>query len=249
MNTESLPRTLLLATCVALFCSALVSVAVSYFRPMQLAYASTDRARAILEAAGTLPGKAASERDIAIAYAALDVRIVDLGSETAVAASGAHAFDHWRLSGESDAAAAAFERAPVYLVTDGERVQRIVLPVSGKGMWSTLYAYIALADDFNTIAAVSIYRHGETPGIGDRIEDAAWLETWRNKRLSDGRDGRLDVQFRVAENAADRFGVDAISGATITSVAVGAMVQDWLGPDGFGPLLAELRQGSAEDLL
>ena len=52
----------------------------------------------------------------------------------------------------------------------GERVEAFVLPISGKGLWSTLYGYLALEGDGNTVKGITFYKHGETPGLGGEVE-------------------------------------------------------------------------------
>ena len=134
--------------------------------------------------------------------------------------------------------------APVYMVWDGAALSRVVLPVRGSGMWSMLYGYIALEADLNTIAGMTFYEQNETPGLGDQITHAHWLEQWQGRRVFDD---QWNPAFRVSEDTvqpgsdAARFEVDALSGATVTGNAVTAMMQYWFGPHGFGPLLDKLR--------
>lgn len=252
MSTERVGRTLAVAVAVALACSAMVSLAVHVLRPIQHAYAHVERNRAILEAAGTLDAEA-DDAAVVAAYLDLDVRLVDL-------AAGAFAdrspitdpggYDHWQV-GESDPA--SLKRAdataptgparyvPVYLLWRADVLQRLVLPVHGQGMWSTIYGYLALEPDFDTVAALTIYRHGETPGIGDRIEDPQWLARWQGKRVYDEAG---DVRIAVVRQPRDsRYQVDLISGASVTSQSVGRLVELWLGEKGYGPLLQRLRRG------
>jgi len=258
MAGETRLRTLLVAAAVALACSALVSVAVLLLRPVQQSNALAERNRAILDAAGRLPA-AADERAIADAYQTLDVRVVDLQAQT-LGADGPVAdprlYDHWALPDDSPyvldrpGTAAPGQPSqlpryiPVYLVWSGSSLQRLVLPLHGPGMWSTLYAYLALEPDFRTIAAVVVYRHGETPGIGDRIEDPKWLRSWHGKQVYDARG---DVAFDVTRSAGQSpYQVDLISGASVTSDNLGDVVRFWMGPQGYAPLLARLRgNGSA----
>src|SRR5690606_12927301 len=58
--------------------------------------------------------------------------------------------------------------AKVYFVRNPgeERIRQVVLPVNGKGLWSTLYGYLALQSDLQTIQGVTFYEHAETPGLG-----------------------------------------------------------------------------------
>ena len=111
-------------------------------------------------------------------------------------------------------------------------------------MWSTLYGYVALESDLNTIAAATFYEQAETAGIGDRIADPDWLAGWQGRALF-GTDG--SVRFRIAAgpvdpaSAAAAHEVDAISGATVTASSVTRLVQYWFGSNGYEPFLEKLR--------
>ena len=48
--------------------------------------------------------------------------------------------------------------------------EAVILPISGKGLWSTLYGYFAIDSDYNTVKGITFYNHGETPGLGAEIE-------------------------------------------------------------------------------
>ena len=72
---------------------------------------------------------------------------------------------------------------------------RVILPIHGQGMWSTLYGYLALEADLNTIAAMSFYEQTETAGLGDQIQRSDWQAQWQGRQLFDGQG---DVRFRVA---------------------------------------------------
>jgi Na+-transporting NADH:ubiquinone oxidoreductase subunit C len=237
VNVDTLPRILAVAAGVALFCSAMVSATVYFLRPMQLAFESLERNRAVLEAGGLLPDDEISDREIVARFLDLDARVVDLDAARFASGFDGRTFDHWQATEQDDAAAGERRYVPVYLVRQGDRIARIVLPVDGKGMWSRIYGYIALDSDFNTIVGVSFHRHGETPGIGDRIQDASWLESWRGKRLRDA-DGQLE--FRVTKNASGPFEVDVVSGASVSTGATGEIVRTWFGEDGYGPFLEKL---------
>jgi Na+-transporting NADH:ubiquinone oxidoreductase subunit C len=244
MNVDTVPRTLAVAAIVALLCSAMVSGAVHLLRPIQQGYAMLDRNRTILEAAGRLPEGDLSDLDIVDRYLDLEARVVDLGTGDYLPNVDAHAFNHWTPP-ESDEApqpddtTAPATQVPIYIVRRDDKLQRIVLPVHGAGMWSTIYGYVTLDSDLSTVNDLVIYRHAETPGIGDRIEAPAWRAKWRGKRIYDN-DGNVRIQ--VVRDASDEFGVDLISGASVTADAVGSLVRHWFGDDGYRPYLERLRQ-------
>jgi Na+-transporting NADH:ubiquinone oxidoreductase subunit C len=251
---ESVVRTLAVAAGVALVCSLLVSSAVYWLRPIQLAYSSVERNRAVLVAAGLVERDAElTERELADRYLALEPRLVDLdagrfvNADASIVASYDYraAMDDPERSREIAAAADIASLGsrprlmPVYLQRVDSELARIVLPVYGRGMWSTIYGYVVLGADLRTVANASFYEHGETPGIGDRIQNAEWLGSWIGK-LAYAPDGEVVLRIGGGDGpAASR--IDAITGATVTVTAVDRFVRYWLGDDGYGPFLAGLR--------
>ena len=132
--------------------------------------------------------------------------------------------------------------AKVYLVENGGQIQKIILPIHGYGLWSTLYGFMALEGDGNTVAGLGFYEHAETPGLGGEVDNPSWKKQWTGKRVY--KDGR--VALRLVKGGADRkdaYGVDALSGATITSRGVDNLVKFWLSDTGFKPFLDNVRQG------
>jgi Na+-transporting NADH:ubiquinone oxidoreductase subunit C len=132
----------------------------------------------------------------------------------------------------------------IYLVWKDGAIDRVVLPIRGAGMWSMIYGYISLHSDFNTIAGVRFYEQNETPGLGDQIAKPHWQAKWVGKKLYDQQGEML---FRISEgpvkegsSGAD-YQVDALTGATITANAITALMHYWFGPNGYGPLLDQIR--------
>lgn len=128
----------------------------------------------------------------------------------------------------------------VYELRDAGKLKLVILPVRGNGYQSMLKGYLALKADLNTVAALTFYEHDETPGLGARVEDGAWQALWPGKQVVDAEgDIRIEV---VKGRGSGIHQVDGISGATRTSTGVTTLIRFWLGPDGYGPYLAKLRQ-------
>jgi Na+-transporting NADH:ubiquinone oxidoreductase subunit C len=130
----------------------------------------------------------------------------------------------------------------VYLVKgeDGA-VSQYIFPVYGKGLWSTLYGFIALQRDLQTVNGITFYEHGETPGLGGEVDNPVWKASWSGKlALTPTGEPQIDViKGKVdAGTLQPERKVDGLSGATITSVGVEGLVNYWLGPDAFGPFIA-----------
>ncbi|HMP75518.1 MAG TPA: NADH:ubiquinone reductase (Na(+)-transporting) subunit C [Kiritimatiellia bacterium] len=120
---------------------------------------------------------------------------------------------------------------PLYTFAQNGEVVKYAFPVSGKGLWSTIYGYLALDQSLATISGVTFYRHGETPGLGGEVEKDWFQKNFKGKRI--WADGKL-VPFEVVKGSvADKYpqgndhAVDGISGATIT----GRGVMDFINSD------------------
>jgi len=135
--------------------------------------------------------------------------------------------------------------APVYLVKDGDNIEQIILPVYGKGLWSTMLGYLSMAPDGNTIKGLRFYAHAETPGLGDQIDKEPWRALWVGKEVYGNGD---EPQIRVVRGPVPAGApnpqhlIDGMSGATLTGNGVSGLVQYWNGPHGFGPYLKNFRE-------
>lgn len=133
----------------------------------------------------------------------------------------------------------------VYLVhrPDG-KIDQIVLPIRGYGLWSTLWGFLSLDADLNTIRGITFYEHGETPGLGGEVDNPDWKAKWKGKKAFDEGDVVIRViKGTVRDNSPEAVHqVDGLSGATLTSKGVTHMLEYWLGEDGFGPFLNRLRK-------
>ncbi|MEO1171336.1 MAG: Na(+)-translocating NADH-quinone reductase subunit C, partial [Myxococcota bacterium] len=133
--------------------------------------------------------------------------------------------------------------ALVYQVMKNDDVQQLILPIQGYGLWSTLYGYLAMKSDAQTITGITFYEHGETPGLGGEVENPRWQAKWTGRKAF-GEDGNVAIE--VIKGAAgtpeeDPYSVDGLSGATITSRGVTNTLDFWLGENGFGPYLSKFR--------
>ena len=107
------------------------------------------------------------------------------------------------------------------------KLDKLVLPIRGYGLWSTLYGFIALEKDKNTIAGITFYQHGETPGLGGEVDNPKWKASWVGKKLF-GEDNRLETKLVKLVTKQDHQ-IDALTGATLTSDGVSNMIAFWFG--------------------
>jgi Na+-transporting NADH:ubiquinone oxidoreductase subunit C len=139
-------------------------------------------------------------------------------------------------------------KALVYQRVADDQIQSLILPIEGKGLWSTLYGYIALAPDTTTIEGITFYEHGETPGLGGEVDNPNWKSLWVGRQAYDENwQPAVEVIKGLAGPVAeDPYRVDGISGATLTARGVSDLVRFWLGESGFEPYLEDFRAlGSA----
>ena len=134
--------------------------------------------------------------------------------------------------------------APLYVWYDSEnKIQKVVLPIRGYGLWGTLYGYLSLDSDLNTIKGIEYYDHKETPGLGGEVDNPAWKSDWNGKKVYSD-EGNVMLYVTKGPSTND-YEIDGISGATLTSNGVTNMIKYWLGSDGFGPVLQKLRSEGA----
>lgn len=252
LPNDSRRKTIFVAVVVSLVCAGLVSFTSVVLRPLHEKNLQQERERQMAEMIAALPGLATVLTDAGATR--LEVRVVELATGVVAADMDPADYDYEArqtdptstdIIPEADDVAGISRRprlAPVYLVRDGTNLVLVVLPIYGRGYQSTIRAYLALEGDVSTIAALSIYQQGETPGLGSRISNADWLNNWRNLPAF-GAEGEVQVEV-VTGGAAQPFEVDALSGATRSSAGVSNMVRFWLGPSGFGPFLDHIRAGA-----
>ena len=254
-NKDSIQKTLTVALLLCIVCSVIVSSAAVWLRPLQVVNKEQDRRKNILLAAGLYNASQSIEQQ----FSSIQTRWVDLDSGRFVAEPPPAGFDQRKaakdpaqsrvLSGDEDLAKISRRenRALVYIVESASGFDKVILPIHGYGLWSTLYGFIALEADLNTIAGLGFYDHGETPGLGGEVDNPRWKAQWPGKHIY--RDGQVAIAvLKGASNPASAeidYQVDGLSGATLTSRGISNLLQFWLGSDGFQPFLLNLKAGEA----
>lgn len=131
---------------------------------------------------------------------------------------------------------------PVFEARDG----RVVVPVTGMGLWGPIWGYVALEKDMNTVAGVIMAHKGETPGLGAEISTAKYQANFVGKTIFEG-DKFVSVTLRKGGAKDPAHEVDAISGGTKTSDGVTAMLYNSLA--NYLPLLEAKRRVAAEQVV
>lgn len=255
-SREGTLYTVSFAAVVCIVCAVLVSVPAVTLRPRQQLNRQLDEQKNVLRAAGLVePGQALSREQVAELFARnVQPVLIDLATGERRPGMDAASFDQRAATVDLERSRAVAEnpakvvRTPynalVYEVRPEGRLEMFVFPVTGKGLWSTLRGFLALNRDAQTIRGITFYEHGETPGLGGEIENPAWQKLWEGRQAF-GPDGKPRIEVvkgRAGPPQGDPYRVDGLSGATVTSNGVTALVRFWLGEAGYGPFLERARE-------
>ena len=258
---DSTAGTLLTATILCVVCSFFVSVAAVGLKNKQEQNKTLDRQKNILDAAGLSigefgkPASELSKEQIKELYSWISEELVDLETGETVTDDLPADYDPREAAAkESDSVAVDKSKfdpgvsrrekvAKVYYVKKpgSDKPQQVVLPVYGKGLWSTLYGYLALKSDLETIQGLTFYEHAETPGLGGEVDNPAWKAQWEGQKLFDENGEPAAYVFKGTAPNSDSHAVDGLSGATITSRGVTNLLRYWASEDGYGPFLTDLK--------
>lgn len=253
LPNDSPKKTLFIAVVLCLVCSILVSTAAVTLKPIQTSNKKNDIRQNIL----AVTGLADHEGSVEELFNQFDVKLIDLSSgDYANTDIDPATYDQRKAAGDPQMSVkltaeqniASIGRraklAPVYLLTEGDAIKQVVLPVHGYGLWSTLYGFLSLEGDFNTIKGLRFYEQAETPGLGGEVDNPKWRALWQGKKVFD-EDGNVKIHVirgHVSPETTDaEHKVDGLSGATLTSNGVSNMLKYWLGDHGFGPYLKKMR--------
>lgn len=253
-KNDSFVRTLVVATAVCLVASMVVSVAAVYLKPIQQTNKLLDKQRNILAVAGI----EAKGSDIAKKFEQyVETRIVDIKTGQFTTAVDAKTYDqrkaskdpaqNVKLNAKEDIAKirTRAKYASVYLFKNEDgSIKSYVLPIHGYGLWSTMYGFIAIEPDLNTIAGINFYSDGETPGLGGEINNAKWKAQWKGKIIHDA-SGKPVIQvtkFGGVTPENKPYSVDGLAGASLTTKGVDNLIKYWLSDAGFGTFINQLKQ-------
>lgn len=255
-NNESMQKTLTVTLLLCLVCSVVVSVTAIVLRPIQNANKTLDYKRNILMVADLYQDGIDVEKTFndKITRKILDLRSGQLTTELDPTtydqrAAAKNPAMSTALSENQDIAKIGRREhfSQIYCVLENGQLKTLVLPIKGYGLWSTLYGFIALKPDGNTVSNIIYYQHAETPGLGGEVDNPKWRALWAHKELYAADNS---VALRVIKGHADpsspqaKYQVDGLAGATLTSKGVDNMVQFWLGENGYQSFLQQLKSGA-----
>ncbi|MEI6068919.1 MAG: Na(+)-translocating NADH-quinone reductase subunit C [Methylococcaceae bacterium] len=268
LGNDSLEKTIAIAVALCLVCAVLVSFAAVALKPLQIDNKAADMKKNILDVAGLLEEGA----DINAAFSdKIEARIVDLETGDYVENVDADEFDQ-RKAAKDPAQSVAIPKdkdiahirvkakyAKVFLVKEGGVTKSIILPMHGYGLWSTLYGFLSLDADGQTVQSINFYDQAETPGLGGEVVNPNWRALWKGKKVyaetdqpslekgliteADIGEPALSLIKGVVDNTkpGSQYQVDGLAGATLTSTGVTNLVRYWMSNEGFAPYLKKVR--------
>ena len=253
-KNDSTSKTVIVALVLCVVCSMVVSTAAVVLKPAQQVNKTLDLKRNVLAAAGLLEEGA----DVEEAFSKITAKVVDLRTGKFTNEVDAASYQQRKAEkdpamstklGEKDIAKIGSREhfSLVYLVEANGKIQKVILPVRGYGLWSTLRGFMALENDFNTVIGLGFYEHAETPGLGGEVDNPRWKAFWPGKKVYKSGDVALGLIKGTVDTSRPEavHQVDGLAGATLTSRGVTNLVHFWLGEEGFAPFLKNLKAGEA----
>ena len=232
-----------LVACIA--CAIIVSVTAVSVRPEQNLNVENEKKIKILAAAGIQTDRVDEE------FSKIKTVFVDFETDKLVIIDPA--YDHIKAASNPDLSTvipkaddiAVLKRreniGTIYVWVDEQNdIEKLVLPIRGYGLWGTLYGYLSLDSDLNTVRGIEYYDHKETPGLGGEVDNPNWKSDWYGKRIYND-DGSVALYVTKGASSTD-YEIDGISGATLTTNGVSNMIKYWLGENGYGPIIKNLNE-------
>ena len=250
MPVDGIVKTVIVATALCFVCSMVVSFAAVNLKSIQEVNKAIDKQKNILQVAGVYH----EGIDVNKTFSSFQPLVVDLNNGKFTDKFDPSIFDDKKaaqdpllsVSLENDPASIGRRTnyATIYLLKkDDGSLDKVILPIHGYGLWSTLYGFIALEDNLNDIFGLQFYQHAETPGLGAEVDNPKWKAQWKGKKLNN-ENGELMIQVAKTQKYKEHH-IDALAGATLTSNGVDNLVKFWMGKDGFKKFLNNLKNGAA----
>ena len=124
----------------------------------------------------------------------------------------------------------------IYRIYKDGAISRYVLPVVGKGLWSTLKGFAAVDSGKQQVVGLTFYSHGETPGLGGEIDSEKFKGDWASGKTI-YKDGKPALKVQKGKAKDLKYEVDGLSGATLTGNGVSGMMSFWFGEHGYQKFL------------
>jgi Na+-transporting NADH:ubiquinone oxidoreductase subunit C len=251
---DSVLKTLGVAFAICLVCSLIVSFAAVNLRDLQNENALNNKSIKILQAAKIYD----ESIDVRTQFDELEMKFVDFETGKILNSYKDFKIEEYdqlkstRDSNLSKPLSAADDIAIIknrenvgkfFIVRDqNNNIDKLILPIRGYGLWGTLFGYVAIEEDFNTVAGLEFYEHKETPGLGAEVDNPRWKALWPGKKIyKDDKVVLSVIKGKVQTGDVNsNYKVDGLSGATLTSRGVNNMLTYWFGESGYSKLFKEL---------
>ncbi len=256
---HSVLYTFVFAAIICVVCGVLVSTSAVSLKEKQDFNAALDKKKNVLIAAGLIEdGEPTDAVKIDGLFANIESVAINLENGTEDPTFDLEGYDQVKASQDPDrsftapANRSAIKRVPTHaqifkVNDDAGTLQQIVIPIEGLGLWGTLYGFLAVDADLDTVRGITYYLHKETPGLGGEVDNTRWKAKWPGRKIY-GPDGGVEIAVikgEAAPAAEAPFKIDGLSGATITGQGVTKMLDFWMGDRGFGPYIKSLKQQPA----
>ncbi len=255
---ESIVKTIGVAFVICLICSLVVSISAVSLRDLQKENKLNDKRIKILQVADIYDPSIS----IAEQFSELESKFIDFNTGLMMDEYNNFSIDEYdqivvtkdpnlssKVPSSEDIAIIKNREnvGKIYILRDEVgTIDKLVLPIRGYGLWGTLYGYISIEEDFNTVSGIEFYDHKETPGLGAEVDNPKWKAQWKGKKIyKDNKVNLAVIKGKVeAGDSESSYKIDGLSGATITSRGVTNMVAYWFGESGYSSLLRELNYES-----
>ncbi|MDR1543858.1 MAG: NADH:ubiquinone reductase (Na(+)-transporting) subunit C [Prevotellaceae bacterium] len=212
LNTNSNFYTLIYITVIIVVVALMLSIASGALKSRQNANVELDKKKQILL---SLPAVELKGADIEKTYAQFIEKMVLLNYDGDIIKENVD-FNYVPTK----------EEFPLY-IANVEGQTKYIIPLNGAGLWGAIWGYIALNDDKNTVYGVYFSHASETPGLGSNIVEKPFRQPFEGKHILNAAREFVSVAIeKKGQKANGREQVDAISGGTITSKGVEAMLEN-----------------------
>ncbi len=223
MHKDSNKATFLFSSVMVIVIAIMLSVAAIVLGPYQARNTRIEKMENILSSVGINSTSDDAEKS----FSKFITGQIVLNTKGEPVTGGTAAFDI-DLKKELDKAKTGNQDKELFplFVCEKENKTFYIIPVRGKGLWGPIWGFIALEEDMNTVNGVSFGHKSETPGLGAEIETGRFQEKFKGKKILDNEGNFVSVKvIKGSTGSTNPHGVDAVSGATITSDGVSEMLQ------------------------
>jgi Na+-transporting NADH:ubiquinone oxidoreductase subunit C len=220
MNTQSNGYTVVYSAIMVVVVAAVLTLVSQGLKDRQIANEENANRASILRSAGIEPGE-----DVSADFKkyVTDGFVVDKDGN-----KSGNLDEAFKVASELASKTGKFEAADKYpvLVFSKDNETKYIVPIDGAGLWDRIWGFVSFKNDFNTIDGVVFNHAGETPGLGAEMTNPNWTKQFAGKQMVEGGQFKGVKIYKGNASSDPLHGIDAISGSTMTSNGVEAMVND-----------------------